>query len=55
MPESSLLTGPLVPTNRPYAVAKIAGIEHVEALHHRHGFDGVSLMPTNTVRATTST
>ena len=45
--EDALLTGPLEATNRPYAIAKIAGIEHIEALHRQHGFDGVSLMPTN--------
>ena len=47
MPETSLLTGPLEPTNRPYAVAKIAGIEVCEGLHRQHGDDVVSLMPTN--------
>ena len=47
MREEHLLTGPLEPTNRPYAVAKIAGIEVAEALHRQHGDDVVSLMPTN--------
>ena len=47
MREEHLLTGPLEPTNRAYAVAKIAGIEVAEALHRQHGDDTVSLMPTN--------
>ncbi len=47
MREEHLLTGPLEPTNRPYAVAKIAGIEIVESLHRQHGDDMISLMPTN--------
>ena len=45
--EGHLLTGPLEPTNRAYAVAKIAGVELAEALHRQHGDDVVSLMPTN--------
>ena len=47
MKEEHLLTGPLEPTNRPYAVAKIAGIEIAEALHRQHGDDVINLMPTN--------
>lgn len=47
MREEDLLTGPLEPTNRPYAIAKIAGIELVEGFHRQHGDDMVSLMPTN--------
>ena len=47
MREEHLLTGPLEPTNRPYAVAKIAGLEMAEAFHRQHGDDFVSLMPTN--------
>jgi GDP-L-fucose synthase len=47
MAESSLLTGPLEPTNSAYAVAKIAGIEMCEAYRRQFGFDCVSLMPTN--------
>ncbi|WP_412063068.1 GDP-L-fucose synthase family protein [Rubrivirga sp. IMCC45206] len=47
MREVDLLTGPLEPTNRAYAIAKIAGIELAEALHRQHGDDVVSLMPTN--------
>ncbi|MEM0962028.1 MAG: GDP-L-fucose synthase [Bacteroidota bacterium] len=47
MKETHLLTGPLEPTNRPYAIAKIAGIELAEGFHRQHGDDVVSLMPTN--------
>ena len=47
MREDHLLTGPLEPTNRAYAVAKIAGLELAEAFHRQHGDDMVSLMPTN--------
>ena len=47
MPEDSLLTGPLEPTNQWYAVAKIAGVKLCEALYRQHGFDAISLMPTN--------
>jgi len=45
--EDHLLTGPLEPTNRAYALAKIAGLEAAEAFHRQHGDDFVSLMPTN--------
>jgi GDP-L-fucose synthase len=45
--EESLLTGPLEPTNEWYAVAKIAGIKLCQALRLQHGFDAISLMPTN--------
>ena len=45
--EEALLTGPLEPTNAWYAVAKIAGIKLCEALRQQHGFDAISLMPTN--------
>jgi GDP-L-fucose synthase len=47
MREEHLLTGPLEPTNQPYAVAKIAGIELCRAYNRQHGTDFVSLMPTN--------
>jgi len=47
MKEEHLLTGPLEPTNQWYAVAKIAGLKHVEALYRQHGDDFLSLMPTN--------
>ena len=45
--EEALLTGPLEPTNEWYAIAKIAGIKLCEALRKQHGFDAISLMPTN--------
>ena len=45
--EQALLTGPLEPTNECYAIAKIAGIKLCEALRFQHGFDAISLMPTN--------
>ena len=47
MREDALLTGPLEPTNEPYAIAKIAGLKMVEAYRSQYGFDGISLMPTN--------
>ena len=45
--EDYLLTGPLEPTNEPYAIAKIAGIKLCEAFNHQHGTRYVSVMPTN--------
>lgn len=45
--EEALLTGALEPTNEWYAIAKIAGIKLCEALRCQHGFDAISLMPTN--------
>jgi GDP-L-fucose synthase len=45
--ESSLLTGPLEPTNQPYAIAKIAGIEMCDAFNRQHGTDFRAAMPTN--------
>jgi GDP-L-fucose synthase len=47
IPEDSLLTGPLEPTNQWYAVAKIAGIKMCQAYAKQHGFNAISLMPTN--------
>ncbi|MCG9895631.1 MAG: GDP-L-fucose synthase [Fimbriimonadaceae bacterium] len=47
MPESCLLTGPLEPTNQPYAIAKIAGIEMCQSYHRQYGMKSVCLMPTN--------
>ena len=47
MPESALLSGPLEPTNEPYAIAKIAGIKLCESYNHQHGTDYRSVMPTN--------
>ena len=45
--ESSLLTGPLEPTNDAYAIAKIAGILQVQANRRQHGRHWISAMPTN--------
>lgn len=47
MNEDALLTGPLEPTNEPYAIAKIAGIKMCEAYRAQYGADFVSVMPTN--------
>ena len=47
MCEDALLTGPLEPTNEPYAVAKIAGIKLCESYNRQHGVDYRSVMPTN--------
>ncbi|MEA2940753.1 MAG: GDP-L-fucose synthase [Bradyrhizobium sp.] len=45
--EDSMLTGPLEPTNEPYAIAKIAGIKMVEAYRRQYGADFINVMPTN--------
>jgi GDP-L-fucose synthase len=45
--EDSLLTGPLEPTNDAYAIAKIAGIMHVQSLRREYGLPYISAMPTN--------
>jgi len=45
--EECLLTGPLEPTNESYAIAKIAGIKLAQALRRQHGFNAISVMPTN--------
>jgi GDP-L-fucose synthase len=45
--EDSLLTGPLEPTNEPYAIAKIAGVKLAEAYRNQYGSDFISVMPTN--------
>ena len=51
MNEAALLTGPLEPTNEPYAIAKIAGIKLCESYNRQygasHGIDYRSVMPTN--------
>ena len=47
MKEEHLLTGPLETTNRPYAIAKIAGIEMVDAYRKQYGLDYRAAMPTN--------
>ena len=45
--EDALLTGPLEPTNRAYAIAKIAAIELCDAYRAQYGADFISAMPTN--------
>jgi len=45
--EEYLLTGPLEPTNRPYALAKIAGIEMCWSYNRQYGTKYLSVMPTN--------
>ncbi|MFO7953268.1 GDP-L-fucose synthase family protein [Thioalkalivibrio sp.] len=47
IPEEALLTGPLEPTNEPYAIAKIAGIKLCESYNRQYGTDYRSVMPTN--------
>jgi GDP-L-fucose synthase len=47
MQESALLTGPLEPTNEPYAIAKIAGISLCESYNRQYGRNYRSVMPTN--------
>ena len=45
--EDALLTGHLEPTNDAYAIAKIAGILHVQAVRRQYGLPWISAMPTN--------
>lgn len=45
--EEYLLTGPLEPTNEPYALAKIAGIKMCDAYRDQYGCNFISVMPTN--------
>jgi GDP-L-fucose synthase len=45
--EEYLLSGPLEPTNEPYAIAKIAGIKLCESYNRQYGTQYVSIMPTN--------
>ncbi len=45
--EDALLTGPLEPTNEPYAVAKIAGITMCRAYNRQYGTRFIAAMPTN--------
>ena len=51
IPEGALLTGPLEPTNEPYAIAKIAGLKLCESYNRQygesHGIDYRALMPCN--------
>ena len=45
--EDALLTGPLEPTNEPYAIAKIAGVKLAESYSRQYGRQYISVMPTN--------
>lgn len=45
--EEYLLSGALEPTNEAYAIAKLAGIKMCQAYRRQHGFDAVSVLPTN--------
>lgn len=45
--ETSLLTGPLEPTNEAYALAKIAGVKLITSYNQQYGHNWISLMPTN--------
>ena len=45
--EDQLMTGALEPTNDSYAIAKITGIMMCQAYRQQHGFNAISLMPTN--------
>lgn len=47
MREADLMTGPLEPTNSPYAIAKIAGIEMCHAYNRQYGTHFLAVMPTN--------
>lgn len=45
--EDYLLTGPLEPTNEPYAIAKIAGVKMCESYNRQYGCNFISVMPSN--------
>ncbi len=45
--EEYLLTGPLEPTNEPYAIAKIAGLKMCESFNRQYGTNYIAVMPTN--------
>ena len=45
--EESLLSGKLEPTNKSYAIAKIAGIEMCQSYRRQYGLNAISIMPTN--------
>jgi GDP-L-fucose synthase len=47
MKEENLVTGPLEPTNEPYAIAKIAGIKMCQAYNRQHGTNFISVIPAN--------
>jgi nucleoside-diphosphate-sugar epimerase len=54
MREDALLTGTLVPTNEPHAIAKIAGIKICESHNRQYGTDYRCVMPTNLYVSDTS-
>jgi GDP-L-fucose synthase len=45
--EEYLLSGPLEPTNEPYAIAKLAGLRMCQAYRRQYGFNAISVLPTN--------
>lgn len=45
--EDALLTGPLEPSNKPYAIAKIAGITMCQAYRRQYGFNAICAVPSN--------
>jgi len=45
--EDALMTGALEPTNDAYAVAKIAGIQQIQAMRKQHGHNWIAVMPSN--------
>lgn len=45
--ESSLMSGPLEPTNSAYAIAKIAGVEMCQSYHRQYGMSAICVMPAN--------
>ena len=45
--EDYMMTGPLEPTNEPYAISKIAGVKMCEAYRDQHGCNFITVMPTN--------
>lgn len=47
MKEEYLLTGAMEPTNKPYAIAKIAGITMCQAFRRQYGFNAICAMPSN--------
>ncbi|HLZ39397.1 MAG TPA: GDP-L-fucose synthase [Candidatus Sulfotelmatobacter sp.] len=47
IPEEALMTGPLEPSNEPYAIAKIAGIKMLQAYEKQYGMKSLILMPCN--------
>lgn len=47
MQETAILTGPLEPTNEPYAIAKIAGLKLAESYHREYGCRFITAVPPN--------